>query len=88
LSEYLAGTNPTNSSSLLQLQNIQPAGNGSMALNWQSVAHKYYTLETSTNLVNWMPIAQNLPATSPLNQYTNFASVPGTSFYRVSVAPY
>ena len=89
LSEYYAGTNPTNSNSLLQFQSVQATTPGQMVLNWQSVAYKYYTVEISTNLANWTPLRQNIPATPPANLYTN--SVPagqGARFYRISVAPF
>jgi hypothetical protein len=89
LSEYYAGTDPTNAASLIQFQGIQTGDAGQIVLNWQSVSNKYYAVETSTDLVNWTPVVQNIPAAPPANQYTN--SVPtgqDTSFYRVSVAPY
>ncbi|MDF7801930.1 fibronectin type III domain-containing protein [Pontiellaceae bacterium B1224] len=47
--EYIAGTVPTNSSSLLEVNSIELTTNG-VVLSWQSVPNKIYSIITNTSL--------------------------------------
>lgn len=86
LYEFLAGTDPTNATTLLRLeqQSFEP-GQG-VTISWQSATGKTYRVARSTNLVSFAPIAIHVPADPPLNEYTD-PSPPesGLSFYRIEL---
>jgi hypothetical protein len=86
LHEYLAGTNPTSTSSAFRITGtpvLQPGNQ--IQLQWQAVASKTYRITTSTTLTGtWIPIATGIPATVPTTTQTVPTS--GTrQFYRVEV---
>ena len=88
LAEWLAGTNPTNASSCLQLIAIPPNNPNVFVVSWPSVAGKYYRLERATNLLTGFNsvVQTNIAATAPTNTATDTAILPGkTRFYRVGV---
>jgi len=71
LYEYLAGTDPTNASSLLIISDawVQPASN--VVLKWLSVTDKFYSVFQSPELTApWSLSASNLVGTPPLNIHT------------------
>jgi hypothetical protein len=91
--EYVAGTDPNNSQSLLGAT-VQRTVNG-IIVSFPSLSAtgsdytgktRYYTLESSTNIINggWQAVAScsNLPGTGTPVSYTN-ASPSGCMFYRV-----
>jgi hypothetical protein len=57
LPEYLAGTDPRNAGSLLQISDIT-LNNESLAIRFNTAPGKQYELESTTNLVkpSWLPI--------------------------------
>jgi sugar lactone lactonase YvrE len=81
--EYVAGTNPQDPASVLQ---ITPAAN--FSIQWPSVPGKTYALESSTSLfsTNWIVLTTNLSGTGQTMQIqdTNLPSPPAR-FYRVVV---
>jgi hypothetical protein len=90
--EYLAGTNPTNSSSVFKIISGQMISTTQFVLRWSSVSNRLYDVMRTTSLATGagafvrLPGATNLVATPPSNTWTdsvNRASPPG--FYRVSV---
>jgi subtilisin family serine protease len=88
LAEWLAGTNPTNASSCLQLIAIPPNNPNVFVVSWPSVAGKYYRLERATNLLTGFNsvVQTNIAATAPTNTVTDPAILPGnTRLYRVGV---
>jgi hypothetical protein len=88
LQEWLAGTNPTNASSVLRLVAIPTNNPNAFVVRWQSVAGKYYWLERSTNLLKGFNsvVQTNIAATAPTNIVTDTAILPSkTRFYRVGV---
>lgn len=53
-------------------------------ISWDSLAGKTYAVERSIDLVNWQVIAENIPAFTPRNTYTDYAPLSQTkAFYRV-----
>jgi subtilisin family serine protease len=73
LAEFLAGTDPTNPFSVLELM-VQPLeGGGALRLEWPSVAGHSYRLLRSASLVgNFNTLVQtNILATPPLNVLTD-----------------
>lgn len=85
--EFLAGTNPTNSSSVFCVLSPARAGTN-VTIAWKSVPNSSYTLQYSTNLAGspaFLTLASNLAAKATgTNTYThtNAASFPRL-FYRV-----
>ncbi|MFO1513364.1 MAG: S8 family serine peptidase [Verrucomicrobiota bacterium] len=90
LAEFLAGTNPTNTASALRLTAQSPADGIHLTLQWPSVADRHYRLLRSTNLAGGFDtiVQTNLPATPPLNTFTDALPV-GTknAFYRLQLEP-
>lgn len=70
--EYLAGTDPRESASVLAISAITRAANGDFTVQWPSIAGRTYTIQTSSDLESgsWMPIAINIAATPATNSYT------------------
>jgi hypothetical protein len=90
LSEWLAGTNPTNAASSLQLTVLSVSDLNNVSLTWPSVAGKTYRLERATDLLTGFNsvVATNITATAPTNIITDTAVLPvNTRFYRVGVEP-
>lgn len=89
LAEFLAGTDPTDSNSVLRLA-VQPLSSApQFALQWPSFENRYYTLIRSTNLLSGFAIVEtNILATPPLN---NFIVAPSAdnpkAFYRLELEP-
>jgi len=69
--EFVAGTMPTNSASLLKITELSPAGSGSdFVLKRSSVSNKSYSIRCSTNILDansWILITNQIPATPPVN---------------------
>ena len=87
LSEYYAGTDPTDPTSGFRVQAVTSAP-GSLQLCWPSVSGRSYTLLQSSNLAGgFVTLAGPLAATPPTN--TCNLSVPGgpARFYRILVKP-
>jgi hypothetical protein len=84
-SEFLAGTDPTDRQSLFSIIDVRP-GPASI-VRWSSVAGRSYSLwKIKPDGLVIESVASNLPATPPINSYTNFgASV--AEFYRVRMEP-
>ncbi|MFC1499253.1 FG-GAP repeat domain-containing protein [Verrucomicrobiota bacterium] len=89
LSEYLAGTNPTNEDSVLAfvVSNCAATSEENLEIKWYSVSNKYYSLNLCTNLLQspWVTVASNIPATAPINVVTVRPSNTNAIFYRVKV---
>ena len=85
--EYIAGTDPTNSTSVLALDNPVLLGASNLVLNWQSVSGKSYSILGSTNLLNpdWIPVQTNLPAIVPMNATTINVENAEAAFYQIEV---
>lgn len=86
--EYVAGTNPRDSNSVLAITAAwRGAGESEHALTWSSVAGKRYTLRAATNLVTGFDIVlgTDLAARAPENGYTNNAAGLEKLYYRVQV---
>jgi hypothetical protein len=90
--EYLAGTNPTNASSVFKITSAQAVSGTQLVVRWSSVSNRLYDVTRATNLVTGIgafvpvPGATNLAPTPPVNTWTD--SVSGASapaFYRLRV---
>ena len=56
-------------------------------LTWHSVSNRFYAIDRAGGLwpVAFAPLASNLPATPPVNTYTDRVNGAATGFYRVRV---
>jgi len=87
--EYLSGTDPRDSTSYLSVGEVKTMrvlneDKLQISFSWPSVDSALYTVERSVDLVHWVAIAEDVPATPPLTTFTDEvdASSPRT-FYRV-----
>jgi hypothetical protein len=85
--KWVAGLNPTNSASVLQL--MAPAGTGTnLVITWQSVTNINYFLARSASLApgSFQTIVTNIAGQAGTTSYTDTnAPAPGPWFYRVGV---
>ena len=85
--EQVAGTDPTNRLSVLKLTGKSPMETGSqesLVFSWPSVADRFYDLMESADLAaGFTPVASNLPATPPLNTYTQGISGTARGFFNI-----
>lgn len=85
LQEYLAGTDPQNRQSLLE---ILPLAAGGQLIRWRSVPGKTYQVyATSDPTTAFEPLSGLIQATSTQTAYTNTAPHPVQQFYRVALVP-
>jgi subtilisin family serine protease len=88
LAEWVAGTNPTNSSSCLRLLSPVVTAANSVLIRWPSVAGKSYRLERATNLLSGFNsiVRSNIAATPPINSEPDAAGLPvKPRYYRIVV---
>jgi hypothetical protein len=60
-SEELAMTDPTDSSSRLEITDAQRVNDSTLDLTWDTASGLTYTIEGSTDLTNWTPILTGVP---------------------------
>lgn len=88
--EQIAGTNPNDPNSVFRAStDIQPAPGGGLTIKWSSVAGHNYAVHCTKGLEQpFICLSSNLPATAPLNQYTDASATnAGPYFYRIQVNP-
>jgi len=84
----MAGTDPTNKTSVFAVSLPQMTGGSNMVIRWSSVQYRYYTVQAATNLaVGWNTLASNCVATPPLNSYTGIYNQARSTFYRIRLEP-
>ncbi len=85
--EWVAGTDPTDSLSVLAVSAIIAGSDSTVIIRWASVSGKSYSILRSSNLSAGFDQIQaaNLPATPPENSYTIDMNGAESSFYRVVV---
>jgi len=89
--EYLAGTNPTNSSSAFRITSSQVISGTQFVLRWSSVSNRLYDVSRATDLSTgasaFMAVAgaTNLAGTPSENTWTDSVSIATPAFYRVRV---
>lgn len=83
--ESLAGTDPSEPSSVLAITAAAAGSGPQYVVRWPSVAGRVYAVERSTNLLEgaFVPMATNLPAIPPVNVYTDTVPASASLFYRV-----
>jgi len=85
--ELAAGSDPLDDTSVFGVESIESgeAPDG-FVVRWASATNRLYSVERSTNLTEatpFSPLASQLPATPPMNTYTDSAPQTGQAFYRV-----
>ena len=84
-SEFLAGTDPTDPSSVFALQDVTAAGHN-VVVHWSSVSNRFYGIDESTHLsAGFSNIVSGIPATPPVNSYTNTVGERARAYYRIRV---
>lgn len=84
LREYLAGTDPTNSNSVLKFTGIEKSAPG-FTVYWLSATGKTYTVQVATNASGpFSANATGIAATPPENSYLVAETNAPVKFYRVS----
>jgi hypothetical protein len=67
------------------LQGPDVAADGTIVIRWSSVANHHYTIHFSTNLLTGFSVLQsNLPATPPMNSYTDSMATTSQKFWKVT----
>jgi len=90
--EYLAGTIPTNAGSVFKITGGQVISGPRFMVRWSSISNRSYDVSRATNLSAGadtflaLPGGTNLPATPPVNMWTDLViRAVGPSFYRIRV---
>ncbi len=87
--EYVAGTDPTDSHSVLTVATHQAAAvqTQDCVVHWPSIAGKTYLIERSATIFapNWIPVSTNTGTGSDMEFHDTTAGA--VRFYRVQVAP-
>jgi hypothetical protein len=86
--ELIAGTRPGDPQSVFKLAAPQLIGPDLAWLQWNSASNRFYTLQRSTNLATaagYTNLSPDVPATPPVNSYTDSPGPGGALFYRVRV---
>jgi len=82
LSEFIAGTNPTNAASFFKVsQSITP--DGQFVMQWNAVSNRIYTVQVASQLTNGF-VNVGGGVEYPVHSYTNPASA-SAGFYKVKV---
>lgn len=58
LAEFIAGTNPTNALSYLELPALIMQLNHTLRFDWKVSPGRAYRLQSSSNLLDWMPVSE------------------------------
>jgi hypothetical protein len=89
LSEYRAGTNPTNAQSRLAIPRIQRLPNSQWALSWPGATGRVYNLAAAFNWTAGFTnvLATNVPATPPQNVCTVSVQNASQAFFRLRLRP-
>ena len=86
--EYMAGTDPTNKTSVFAINVQQIPGSSNVVFKWSSVQYHFYAVQAATNLVSsWSTLTSNNIATPPQNVYTGTYKQAVTTFYRIRLEP-
>ncbi len=92
LEEFIAGTDPTNSISMLRLLGGRPAGEANtngLTLRWLTAPGKKYVLETTSSLTSreWTVISSEILGDGTIRQLTPPDIGGSPAFYRIRVQP-
>ena len=86
--ELMAGTAPSDKQSVFQITAATRPAAGRLSLQWNSASNRLYSVQRSANLLDpagFTNLALDVPATPPLNTFTDTPPATGSFFYRVQV---
>ncbi|MFH0909469.1 MAG: hypothetical protein V1929_11975 [bacterium] len=85
--EFVSGTQPTNASSVFKAESIAPTSGTGRVIRWNSATNRTYDLLRTSSLTtqSLQTVATGLPATPPVNSYTDNVGSAAALFYRVRV---
>ncbi|HEX3716368.1 MAG TPA: hypothetical protein VH595_00230 [Verrucomicrobiae bacterium] len=85
--EYIAGTNPQDSTSIFEFQPSSTVPGAGFVLQWPSVLNKHYSVQCSSvaGPGNWTTVATNLVGTGQPMQWTDPSPSATAKFYRATV---
>lgn len=85
--EYVAGTCPTNAGSRLCVEVVAMPVSNRFVIAWPSVSNRVYVVQGATDLASGFgaTLANGIPATPPLNRYTNEITGTAMRFYRIGI---
>ena len=86
IDELGAGTNPTNSNSVLIVESIIHTNASECVIRWQSASNRWYSVERTEDLLSGFGVAEsNIVATPPQNTWTDLFITAEQYLYRVVV---
>lgn len=88
--EIAAGTDPTNASSVFAIAKVAQPEPTRAEVRWYSVTNRLYSIHRATNLMvgGFTAVTNSIPATPPVNVYTDTVTGLGnTLFYRITTQP-
>ena len=84
--DYVAGLNPTNSSSVFAVHNVLPSGSsGHWQITFSTALNRTYRVDYSSNLVNWQVVQDGIAGTGQNMTVTDSRYLSATGYYRVIV---
>lgn len=88
LHEFTASTDPSRADSLLAVMTTTHESGEGFTVEWPSVSGRVYGVERSLDLQQgFLPLQLGIPATPPLNVYTDRTAIADDVFYRTRVEP-
>lgn len=84
--EWLAGTLPNEGTNRMEITDIATNGASGFVITWPSVSNRVYEITHGTNLASPFSLVATVPATPPVNTYTNDSPGQTHGFYRISVS--
>ncbi len=86
--EYISGTVPTNSLSLLKIESVTLTGDGS-TITWQSAPQKRYQVWSRLDVAGdpWQTVGTPVLATDSLTQFIDVSATNSFRFYRIQALP-
>jgi hypothetical protein len=85
--EWVAGTDPTNTLSVLRVNDSAAGAGAAWVLTWSSTSNRLYSVQWSSNLrAGFATVVSNLEATPAVNVYTDATHAAGhAGMYRIGV---
>jgi hypothetical protein len=85
--EYRANTNPTNAVSVFTIRSVVRQPDGRSQITFSTANNRVYRLESSTDLLNWQTVQDNIPGVNQDLTLTDTRFQPGVTslYYRVKV---
>ena len=84
--EFIAGTDPTNALSNLRIIR-SVATNSMLTAQWSAIPGRIYQVQTSTNLMDWLPVSEWMQSSESPMTYTWTNATDQTRSFRVEVRP-